>query len=89
MLYMVIESFRGGRPEPIYERVRERGRLIPAGLNYVASWVTLDGSMCYQVMECDDRQLLDQWIAGWHDLVEFSVTPVIPSVEAAARFSSA
>ncbi len=87
MLYMIVETFRGGRPEAVYERVRKRGRLAPPGLQYVASWVTLDGARCYQVMECEDRTLLDQWIAAWTDLVEFSVTPVMTSADAAAKFT--
>ena len=37
--YMVIEHFRGGKAKPVYERFRERGRLAPDGLVYVASWV--------------------------------------------------
>jgi hypothetical protein len=84
---MVVESFRGGRAEAVYARVRSQGRLAPPGLQYVASWVTLDGGMCYQIMECADRQLLDTWIAAWADLVEFSVTPVMTSAEAAAKFT--
>jgi hypothetical protein len=87
VLYMVVESFRGGRPEAVYERVRRQGRLAPPGLQYVASWVTLEGAMCYQVMECEDPRLLDSWIAAWTDLVEFSVTPVMTSAEAAAKFT--
>ena len=89
MLYMVVETFRGGRPQAVYERVRNRGRLAPPGLQYVASWVTMDGAKCYQVMECADRRLLDEWIAAWTDLVEFSVTPVMTSVDAAAKFTPA
>jgi hypothetical protein len=84
---MIVETFRGGRPDAVYQRVRQRGRLAPPGLQYLASWVTLDGAMCYQVMECADSTLLDQWMAGWADLVEFSVTPVMTSAEAAARFT--
>jgi hypothetical protein len=53
----------------------------------VASWVTLSGAMCYQVMECEDRRLLEQWMAAWSDLVEFSVTPVMTSAEAASKFT--
>jgi uncharacterized protein DUF3303 len=87
VLYMIVESFRGGRPEAVYERVRSRGRLAPTGLQYVASWVALDGARCYQIMECQDRALLDEWIAAWADLVEFSVTPVMTSAEAAAKFT--
>ena len=85
MLYMVIEHFRDGNARPVYERFRERGRLAPAGLKYVNSWVTDDLRHCYQVMACDDRALLEEWIAAWSDLVEFEVIPVVTSPEASAR----
>jgi hypothetical protein len=85
MLYMVIEHFRNRDPLPVYRRFRDRGRLAPDGLKYVASWVTLELDRCYQVMECDDRQLLDQWLAHWRDIVDFDVVPVITSAEAAQR----
>jgi len=87
MQYMIVEHFRGGRPEAVYARFRERGRMAPEGLRYVASWVTRDGTGCYQVMECEERALLDQWMAAWADLVEFDVLPVMSSAEAAAAFS--
>jgi hypothetical protein len=84
MQFVIVERFRGGDPVPVYRRFRDRGRLAPEGLRYVNSWVTTDLSTCYQVMECDDRGLLDQWIANWSDIVEFEVIPVITSAEAAA-----
>jgi hypothetical protein len=84
MLYMVIEHYRDGNPLPVYRRFREQGRLAPEGLKYVASWVTPDLEHCYQVMECSDRSLLDDWIARWCDLVQFEVIPVITSQQAAA-----
>ena len=82
---MIIEHYRNGDPAPVYERFRQRGRLAPAGLTYVNSWVTADLARCYQVMECDDGELLEQWMARWHDLVDFEVHPVIASAEASAR----
>lgn len=85
MLFMVIEHFHNADPAPVYTRFRERGRLAPEGLRYVNSWVTDDLARCYQVMECDDRALLDAWMAAWADLTEFEVVPVITSAEAAAR----
>ncbi|AHG88088.1 Protein of unknown function DUF3303 [Gemmatirosa kalamazoonensis] len=85
MLFMVLETFRDGQARPVYERFRERGRLAPEGLRYVASWVTDDLRGCYQVMECDDRAALDAWIARWSDLVDFEVVPVVTSAEAAER----
>ena len=84
MLFMVVESFRGGDARPVYRRFRDRGRLAPDGLRYVASWVTEDMAQCYQVMECDDRALLDAWIAQWADIVDFEVVPVRTSAEAVA-----
>jgi hypothetical protein len=34
-------------------------------------------------MECEDRSGLEQWMARWRDLVDFEVTPVMTSAEAA------
>jgi hypothetical protein len=83
MLYMIIENFRNGDSLPVYRRFRDRGRLAPEGLSYVSSWVTEDRRRCYQVMECDDRAQLDEWMAQWSDLVDFDVIPVMTSAEAA------
>ena len=82
---MIIEHFRGGNPRPVYDRFRACGRLAPDGLRYVDSWVTSDLARCYQVMECHDRALLDQWMGAWADLVEFEVTPVVTSADASQR----
>lgn len=81
---MILERFHDGDPAPVYRRFRDRGRLAPEGLRYVSSWVTHDLRVCYQVMECDDRALIDQWIAQWSDIVDFDVIPVITSADAAA-----
>ena len=85
MLYMVIETFRGGDAVPVYRRFRDRGRLAPDGLRYVSSWVDERLERCYQVMETNEPELLDQWIANWSDIVDFEVHPVITSSEAFAR----
>ena len=85
MLYMIIEHYRNGDPAPVYARFRAHGRQAPEGLRYVTSWVTEDLAHCYQVMECDDRALLEAWMSAWADLVEFEVHPVLSSAEAAAR----
>ena len=68
-LYMVVEHFRDSDPVPVYRRFRDRGRLAPDGLNYINSWVSADLSRCYQLMECDDPQLLARWAGHWEDLV--------------------
>jgi hypothetical protein len=88
MLYVVIEDFRHGDPIPVYRRFRDRGRLMPAGIEYRGSWVTQDLRRCFQIMECEDRRLLDQWMANWDDITDFEVVPVITSAEALAAVSS-
>ena len=84
MLYMIVERFKDGDARPVFRRFREQGRLMPEGLRYVTSWVTRDFHGCFQVMECDDPKLLEQWMAAWRDLVDFEVLPVITSAEAPA-----
>jgi hypothetical protein len=84
-LYMVIENFRNGDAVPVYRRFRDRGRLAPTGLSYVSSWVSDNLDRCYQLMETEDRALLDQWIENWTDIVDFEVHAVISSTEAAEK----
>jgi hypothetical protein len=81
---MIVEHFHDGDPVPVYRRFRDRGRLAPEGVTYVGSWVTSDLTRCYQVMECEERGLLDRWMANWDDLVSFEVIPVITSAAAVA-----
>jgi len=83
MRYMILESFKGD-PIRVYRRFRDQGGMAPAGLRYVDSWVTQDLQRCYQVMECDDPALLQQWTDRWKDIVDFEVIPVVTSSEAAA-----
>lgn len=87
MLYMIVEDFQGN-PDAVYRRFREHGRLAPDSLRYVNSWVTADLQRCYQVMECDDPRLLNQWMEQWKDLVSFEVVPVMTSAKAAGRVVS-
>jgi hypothetical protein len=83
MLYMVIEHYKDGDGVRVYQRFRDRGRMAPPGLEYVASWVTTSYARCFQVMQTDDPQLLEEWMANWSDLVDFEVLPVLTSKEAA------
>ena len=87
MIYMVVEHYRGGDAVPVYRRFRDHGRLAPEGLTYVQSWVDDTMRRCYQLMETDDRALLDEWIAQWSDIVDFEVHPVMTSKEAAERIA--
>jgi hypothetical protein len=85
---MIIENFKDRDPVPVYRRFRDCGRLLPEGLQYVSSWVDEKLERCFQLMETDDRKLLDEWIADWSDIVEFEIYPVLSSKEAAEKVSS-
>lgn len=85
MLFMIIERFKSGDPKPVYSRFQSEGRLAPAGLRYCSSWVSGDLTTCYQLMETESRELIDEWISNWSDLVDFEVVPVITSAEATAK----
>jgi hypothetical protein len=83
MLFMIVERFATGRTSEVYQLVRKRGRMLPDGLVYVDSWVSANLETCFQLMECDDPIVLQEWIAQWGDLVTFDIIPVVPSKQTA------
>src|SRR5207253_595139 len=83
MLFMVIERFKNRDAEGVYRRFHEKGRMLPDGRQYVDSWVEANFDRCFQLMECDDVELFQQWVAQWQDLVDFEIVQVISSKSAA------
>ena len=84
MQFMVVERFRNRDARAVYRHLRDRGRGLPEGLSVVASWVEANFDRCFQVMECDDARLLQDWVLFWGEHVEFEIVPVVPAVEARA-----
>jgi hypothetical protein len=84
MLFMVIERFKNRDAKAVYRRFREQGRGAPEGLRYVESWIEANFDRCFQLMECDDARLLQQWVTAWSDLIEFEIVPVVTSAETRA-----
>ena len=82
MLFMIIEHFKDNDMLPIYKRVRDDGRMLPDGLTYIDSWVEPNFSRCFQLMECDDLRLLQQWTLAWRGSgATFEIVPVVSSKE--------
>ena len=81
MLFMVIERFKNRDAKPVYRRLRDEGRSLPDGLKYVGSWVEVNFDRCFQLMECDDARLLQEWALNCQDLGEFEFVPVVTSKE--------
>jgi Protein of unknown function (DUF3303) len=86
-LYMIVERFKDNDALPVYRRFRDQGRMAPDGLTYVSSWIDDKLQRCYQLMETNDRRLLERWMSHWNDLVEFEVYPVMTSKEAAEKIA--
>ena len=80
MLFMVIEHFKDNDMLPIYKRVRDGGRMLPDGLRYVDSLIEPNFARCFQLMECDDLRLFQQWTLQWRGSgATFEIVPVVPS----------
>ena len=86
MLFMVIERFDNNDMRPVYRRVREKGRMLPDRLKYVDRWVELNFGRCFQIMECDDPALLQEWTLEWDGCgVTFEeIIAIIPSAQTRA-----
>jgi hypothetical protein len=87
MLFMIVERFRDGDARAVYRRARDRGRMLPEGVAYVASWVDAGFERCFQLMECAHADLLVPWTEAWKDLVDFEIVPVVTSQDAFARMA--
>ena len=79
MLFMVIERFKNMDPGPIGERFQRAGRMLPPGVAYHASWIDPAAARCFQVMEADSVEKLEQWASRWADLADFEIVPVLTS----------
>jgi Protein of unknown function (DUF3303) len=81
MLFMVMERFKHGDAGPVGKRFKRRGRMLPEGVTYHASWVDSTGSRCFQVMETLHPELLNTWVSCWADLIDFEIVPVLTSTD--------
>jgi hypothetical protein len=84
VLFMIVERFKDQDPLPVYRHLRDQGRGLPDGLRYLDSWVEPNFGRCFQVMECDDASLLQEWVLHWAGLAEFEIIPVVKSADTRA-----
>jgi hypothetical protein len=65
-------------------RFLETGGVPPEGVTMVGRWHSASGSKAYVLASADDAKGIYKWVAGWADLIEFDVDPVVDDEEAAA-----
>jgi hypothetical protein len=88
MQFMIIEHFRQHQLKEMYNRFETKGRMLPEGVHYINSWIDENVNTCYQVMESDSIEKIQEWISHWHDLVDFEIIPVISSSQAKEKVMS-
>ena len=89
MLVMVVETFLQPEPGPVFERFKKEGRMMPAGIEYLSSWISQEGRVCYQLMEAASLEDLRPWVEAWDDIVKFEIVPVLRSQDFWATASTA
>jgi hypothetical protein len=88
MLFMIIEKFHKEKVKALYERFDKKGRMLPPGVIYVNSWINESVTVCYQLMESDSAEKINEWIQNWNDVADFEVVPVISSADAREKVMS-
>ena len=89
MTFMIIETLRKGKVKELYKRFADKGRQLPEGVTYINSWIDENVETCYQVMESDTIEKINEWIRLWKDVADFRVIPVITSAEAKKKVDAA
>ena len=85
MLFMIVETFERNDMLPAYRRLRDAGRGLPDGLKCVGSWIEANFQRCFEIMECDDARLLQQWVLPWGGVgATFEIVPVVDSAQTRA-----
>jgi hypothetical protein len=74
--YMVIENYRAGCFDKIYNRFHKDGRMLPEGLVFIESWLEKSGKRCFQLMETENPETFKAWIKNWEDLVDFEIIEI-------------
>lgn len=72
------------RPEVRNEAVRrfqETGGLPPDGVKLLGRWHAISGNEGWVLSESDDAKAQTEWILGWSDLLDFTITPVVDDRE--------
>jgi len=86
--YVIIEWYYPNKVKELYARFGEHGRNLPKGVKYINSWIDEDVTTCYQIMESESIEKLNEWIEFWEDLADFQIIPVINSIKAKEKVLS-
>ena len=53
--------------------------MLPAAVEYINSWINEPVTVCYQLMESESMEKIQEWTSNRNDLADFEKIPVISS----------
>ena len=80
--YMIVERFYPRQINALYQKFDQEGRGLPQGVTYLNSWIDESVRICFQLMEAESIDLIEEWISHWKEYAEFEIYPIISSEEA-------
>lgn len=82
MKYMITFPLQKDTFNETMARFLDNGGLPPDGVTMLGRWHGLSTSEAFVLAETDDPTGIYRWLAGWSDLLDFRVVPVIEDAEA-------
>ncbi len=82
MKYMITFPIEKDTFKEAVARFLDNGGLPPAGVTMLGRWHALGGGEAFILAETDDPRGIYRWVAGWNDLLDFQVVPVIEDEDA-------
>ena len=83
--YMIVERFHTDKVKEMYKQFETRGRMLPKGVTYIDSWIDGKVETCFQLMESESEDLLNEWVHRWKDYADFEIIPVQSSADAKTK----
>ena len=87
MKFMIISSSKAKYRKEAFNRVKEKGSMVPDGLKVTGWWVALGRHQNYMVAE-GDLEALRAFVMAWGDLCEIDIFPVSDAEDTIKRIQS-
>jgi hypothetical protein len=68
-------------------RFLENGGKPPEGIRTMGRWHYADGSGGVHIFECDNAQVISEFVQEWADVLEIEIRPVVEDAEAGAAMA--
>jgi len=77
MLFMGTMTWTPEQRDAIVKRGKDKGSMIPEGVNVINEWVDATGGRSFSLFEAKNSNDIMAWVYAWSDIMTFEVTPVM------------